>query len=339
MLGEERMQKSTRPENSIDEQQLHWSDQDEVISSSKPLKLLLRLFALQPKWLVHSLIYPVGFFYFLFSKRARNDCYVYQKQMRAYTDGKSPGRISALKQIISFCLCVLEKMEGWLGKVKYKNLITHDDDLQALIGQLENNQGAVLIGSHLGNIELLRSLSSFNRTGVSKEFSVTTIMETKATAQFNKTISEINPGATFNVIDPSDITPDTIIFLQDQIEKGGIVVFAADRTSANVRNRCIRRKFLGKDADFPYGVFLLTSLLKAPAYYVFGLRTKNSTLFPKNHMFVEKSKISFDCPRNLREERINDLCTEFVQILEKYTIKFPYQFYNFYNFWHLYDEA
>ena len=320
------------------EQNLHWSDEEEVISSSKPLKLLLRLFSIQPKWLVHILIFPVGFFFFLFSKRARTDCYVYQKQLRTFTSGKAPKRISALKQIISFSLCVLEKMAGWLGKVKYKNLIVHDDDLQELINLLEQKKGAVLIGSHLGNIELLRSLSSFNRTGVSREVPVTTIMEIKSTAVFNKTIAEINPGASFNVIDPSDITPETIIFLQEQIEQGGLVVFAADRTSANVRNRCIRKTFLGKEADFPYGVFLLASLLKAPTYYVFGLRSKDLTLFPKNHMFVEKSKVSFDCPRNEREGRINDLCGEFVKILEKYTVQFPYQFYNFYNFWKLHTD-
>ncbi len=323
--------------DSMDVKDLHWSEEGEVISSSRPLKLLLRLFGILPSFMVHSLIFPVGFFYFVFSRRARTETLAYQRRLREYTGGKIPKRINRYRQIVSFCLCVLEKMEGWLGKIKYENLVTHDDDLHSLVELLESGRGAVLIGSHLGNIELLRSLSSFNRTGVGREVSVTTIMETKASAQFNRTIAEINPGAAFNVIDPGDITPDTMIFLQEQLENGGLVVFAADRTSARSRDRFMRRKFLGKDADFPYGVFLLAALLNVPTYYVFGLRTRSAALFPKNNMFVHKSNVSFDCSRNERAERIESLCTEFVQILEKYTMEYPFQFYNFYNFWKLAD--
>ena len=117
------------------------------------------------------------------------------------------------------------------------------------------------------------------------------------------------------------------------IGQGGLVVVAADRTSARVRTRFIRQKFLGKDADFPYGVFLMTALLKAPTYFVYGLRDKTCTLNPKNHMFVEKSNIDFDCPRSERENRINELCAEYINSLEKKCLEFPYQWYNFYNFW------
>lgn len=158
-------------------------------------------------------------------------------------------------------------------------------------------------------------------------------MELKSTEQFNKTLQEINPGVSFNVIDAADIGPDTICTLQESIQNGGLVVVAADRTSARVRTRYIRQKFLGKDADFPYGVFLMTALLKAPVYFVYGLRSKTITLNPKNHIFVEKSNIDFDCPRSERENRINELCSEYINSLERKCLEFPYQWYNFYNFW------
>lgn len=321
-------------ENNIkSEEMLHWSDEKEVVSSNKPIKLLLILLSHLPAWCVYILVVPVGFFYLIFSKRARTECKIYQKQLKEFSEGKSPKRISPFNQIASFSLCVLEKMMGWLGKENYENLIKHDDDLQNLIDLLDSGKGAVLIGSHLGNIELLRSLSSFNRTGVSRNVPVTTIMELKSTEQFNKTLQEINPGVSFNVIDAADIGPDTICTLQESIQNGGLVVVAADRTSARVRTRYIRQKFLGKYADFPYGVFLMTALLKAPVYFVYGLRSKTITLNPKNHIFVEKSNIDFDCPRSERENRINELCAEYINSLERKCLEFPYQWYNFYNFW------
>lgn len=321
------------------EELLHWADEKEVISSNKPLLLVFGLMRKLPDYLVFILIYPISFFFYIFSKRGRVEAKNYQRQMKEFTGGKVPLKISPFKQILSFSLCVMEKMEGWLGNYHYNELVTHDDDLKSLQSQLELGKGALFIGSHLGNIELLRSLSSFGENGVSRKISVTAIIELKSTEQFNRTLKEVNPNVDFQVIDPEKIGVNTIAELQEQIENGGLVVITGDRTSARSRSRIIREKFLGKEADFPYGVFVLALLLKAPTYYVFGLRTKTASLRPKYHIFVEKSKVDFESPSSKRDEKIHALCKEFVVKLEKYCIQFPYQWYNFYNFWKLEDAA
>lgn len=319
--------------DSTSEELLHWADEKEVVSSNRPIKYLLHLLKIFPRPLVHILIFPVGFFYYVFSKRGRTECKRYQKNLKEFSGGTSPKKISSYRQIVSFCLCVLEKMEGWLGKFQYKELITHDDDMKELQNQLEEGKGALLLGSHLGNMELMRSLSDFGENGVKREFSVTTIMELKSTEQFNKTLQEINPNVNFQVISPSAIGPDTIIMLEEQLENGGLVVIAGDRTSANARTRLIKKSFLGKQADFPYGTFMLASLLKVPVYHVFAMRTKAITLNPVYSIYVEKSKVDFECSRNERESRIKNLCDEFVEKLQKFCTLYPYQWYNFFNFW------
>lgn len=321
------------------EELLHWADEKEVISSNKPLLLVFSLMRKLPACLVFILSYPIAFFFSVFSRRGRVESENYQKQMRKFTGGKIPFRISPFKQILSFTFCVMEKMEGWLGNYHYKDLVTHDDDLKMLQKQLEEGRGALFIGSHLGNIELLRSLSSFGENGVDRKISVTVIMELKSTEQFNRTLQEVNPSVGFQVIDPGEISINTMVELQEQVERGGLVVVAGDRTSARARSRIIREKFLGKEADFPYGVFVLALLLKAPVYYMFGLRTKTASLNPKYHLFVEKSKVDVETAHSKRDEKIHALCKEFVRKLEKYCVQFPYQWYNFYNFWKLNDGA
>lgn len=321
------------------EELLHWADEKEVISSNKPLLLVFSLMRKLPAYLIFVLIYPISFFFYIFSRRGRLESINYQKQMKKFTGGKIPFKISPFKQILSFALCIMEKMEGWLGNYHYDDLVTHDDDLKFLQNQLELGRGALFIGSHLGNIELLRSLSSFGENGISRKISVTAIMELKSTEQFNRTLKEMNPNVDFQVIDPEKIGVNTIVELQEQIEHGGLVVITGDRTSARARSRIIREKFLGKDADFPYGVFVLALLLKAPTYYMFGLRTKTVSLRPKYHIFVEKSKVNFEGPNSKRDEKIHALCKEFVAKLEKYCVQFPYQWYNFYNFWKLEDAT
>lgn len=318
----------------------HWADKEEIVSSDRALKFTLKLIQKLPAFIVYLIVYPVSFFYFLISKRARKEARLYQKQLKSFTGGKVPLIVRPYRQILSFSMCIVEKFEGWLGKMDYSSLICGDDDLNKLCADLENGKGALLIGSHLGNIELLRSLSSYNKTGVDRKFSVTAIMEVnaKAALQFNKALREVNPGAYFNLIDPGDIGPDTICELSEQIENGGLVFCAADRTSARTRNRCIRTDFLGKPADFPYGVFLIAALLNAPTYFMFALRTRTASLFPRYNMFVERAKTDFNCPRSEREERIRALCREFVDKLEKYCVMFPFQWYNFFDFWFLQDQ-
>lgn len=314
------------------EKNLHWSEEKEVIKTNKPVKFLFKLFQIFPSPVVLFLIYPIAFFYYIFSKRARTECKIYQKNLKTFAKEKLSKRISVYRQILSFTLCVLEKIEGWLGKFVYKDLILHDDDLKNLQALISSGKGAVIISSHLGNIELMRSLYNFGENGLQKSVKISVIMEMKATEQFTKTLQEINPDFSLNVVTPGEISPETIIDFQERIENGEMIIFTGDRTSAASKNRVIRNDFLGKPADFPYGVFLLAALLDAPVFYMFGLREKIS-VFPRYNIYVEKSKISFDCKRSEREERIKALCFEFVKKLEKFCVEYPEQWYNFYNFW------
>jgi predicted LPLAT superfamily acyltransferase len=325
--GEKQVFKSERSDK------LHWTEEKEQVTSDKPVKLLIDLINHLPSPVVNSLVFPVGFFYLLCSPRARKETRLYQKQMIAYTHGTAIKKPDSLRQIISFSLCVLEKIEGWSGKINLDSICFQNDDIDALRGQLEQGKGAYLICSHLGNVEMLRSLASFNRTGVTHHVPVVAVMDVKATQNFTNALSERMPGSSFNLVDASSIGPDTIEILSDCIDNGGLVVVAADRTSPTARDRTISRDFLGKKALFPYGTFLLASLLDAPVYYVFALRQKDLTLYPEYNMYVNKADVSFDCPRNERENRIHELCGGFAERLEEYCIKYPYQWYNFYNFW------
>ncbi|MCF0241102.1 MAG: hypothetical protein HUK25_00600 [Treponema sp.] len=315
------------------ESDLHWSEQKETVSSSRPIKLLLSLLKHLPNAVVNCLAYPVAFFYYLFSKRGRHESRVFQKKLKEFTNGEVPKIISPYKSILSFSIAFLEKLAGWLGKIEYDQLITHDDDCQELIERLEQGKGALLFTSHLGNSELLRSLTSFNRTGVSKAIPVNVLMEIHAAEIFFQTLKEVNPGFTMNTIDTHDIGPETIEHMQECIDRGELVVVAGDRTAATSKERFLRKKFLGQEADFPYGVYLIATLLEAPVYYIFGLRDKTTSINSKNHMYVERSKIDLNCTRKERENKINALCDEFISKIEHYCIQYPYQWYNFYNFW------
>ena len=315
------------------ESNVHWADEAEAIKSNKPLKFLLILFKIMPEFLIHLFCYPVAFFFFLFTPHARYDARNYQKRLKEYTGGKVPFRVSAFQQILSFSLCVLEKMEGWLGKVRFDRINYQDDDIEDILNCLRKGNGALLLTSHLGNMELLRSLQDYNTQLCGRVVPVVIVMDMKVSAQFSQTMKEINPNYSLNVVDSSNIGPDSMIYLQEQAEQGALIVIAGDRTSAQNREKVIVKDFLGKPADFPYGVFLLLALMKMPVYFMFGMRSRMSIFNPKYNVHIEKSKVDFNCPRSERDARIKECCGEFVEKLEKFCKLYPYQWYNFFNFW------
>ena len=317
---------------------LHWADEAEAIRSNKPLKLLLFMLKAMPAFLVHAVCYPVAFFYLIFSPHARKAALNYQKQLKEFSGGKVPLIVSPYRQILNFSLCVLEKMEGWLGKVKFSRISYQDDDIQELLERLRRGESAFLITSHLGNMELMRSLQEYNTQLCGREVPVVIIMNMSVSAQFTQTLKELNPHFSMNVVDADNIGPDSMIYLQEEAEKGALIVVAADRTSAQNRNKVIMKSFLGKPAPFPYGVFLITALMKLPLYYMFGMRSHLSICNPKYNVHIEKSNVDFNCPRSEREKQIENCCGEFVSKLEKFCMMYPYQWYNFFNFWNQVEE-
>ena len=314
----------------------HWTQKKEEVSSSRPIEFTVWLVSHLPLWFIGLLAFPISFFYFACSKRARDESRAYQKRLIRYTASEGKPRLKRAhiyRHIVSFALCIIEKIEGWCGKIGFNKIAFHEDDVKSLIDQLDRKKGALLIGSHLGNIEMLRSLAEYGRTGVSRYVPVTAILNLNTTKKFNNTIQAINPHVRLNVINADEIDAGTISLLMNRIDEGGLVVIAADRTSLNTADRAITESFFGKSARFSYGAFLIAALLKAPTYFVFALREKTLMLSPRYSMYVHKTDIAFDCPRTERESRIKRLCREYAALLEKYCILYPLQWYNFFNFW------
>ena len=317
---------------------VNWSRQKELAAGYWHIKLMLVLFRLFPVIILRVLAFPVGFFYFVFSKKTRMESKRFLMKVAASVDNnkaaqKSRSTLRPLMHIVSFALALVEKLESWGGKFNFGNVHFHDDDIDGLMRDLENERGVFLLTSHLGNVELLRGLVSFNRTGVSRKVSVTAVIDMKISENFNRMIKELNPQSDFDIISPGEIGPSTAALLEEKLAGGGIVTIAGDRTSAGGAERNLLINFLGEKAPFSPGAFYLAALLKAPVYFVFGLRREVLSLKPEYDMHVHKSSLSFECARKERRRLAFCLAESFAVLLENYCKAQPFQWYNFYDFW------
>jgi len=318
-----------------EEAPLHWSQHSEQGGYGQ-LKFLLFLFRIFPVVILRIIAFPVGFFYFIFSKRGRTESKRFLQKVAPFVEDpriakKCLSPLGPLRHIISFSLTIVEKLQAWGDRFPLKHVHFQDDDIKELIGELESGKGVFLVFSHMGNMELLRGLLNFGRTGVSRKIPLIAIMDLKVTAQFNRILKALNPQVDMDVIGAGDISPHTAVLIQEKIAAGGMLVVAGDRTSIDGKNQMI--PFLGKEAPFSSGIFYLAALTNAPVYFIFALRRKTLSIKIEYDMHVHKSPLSFDCPRKERLQRNTLLVNSFAALLEGYCKEQPFQWYNFYDFW------
>jgi len=322
-----------------EENSSHWSKQKEKAAGYWHVKLLLVLFRLFPVIILRIIAFPVGFFYFLFSKKARAESRRYLQKAAPFVTRQDTARkclspFGALRHIVSFSLSLVEKLQAWGGKFKFKNIHFQNDDAEELINELEKGKGVFIITSHIGNIELLRGLASFNRTGVSRKTPVTAVIDMKVSEKFTRMLKELNPKSSFDIINAGDIGPYTAALLEEKLEAGEMVTIAGDRTAAGSHGgRNLMLPFLGEEAPFSPGIFYLAALMKAPVYFVFALRRGDLSILPEYDMHVHKNRLSLECSKKERQNLSSLLARSFAALLESYCKQTPFQWYNFYDFW------
>jgi predicted LPLAT superfamily acyltransferase len=307
----------------------HWSKRREKAAGYWQFALIKFLFRFFPVVILRLLAFPVGFCYFLFSHDVRENSKAYLGRLGAMTGKK----YSSLKHNLSFALELVEKVEAWGGKAFFKRIHYQDDDITGLIADLEAGRGVMLLGSHLGNLEFIRALAGLNRTSLSRMVPVNAIVDVDVTLHFDRLIRELNPGASFRVINARSLGPETLVVLQERLAAGELAAIAADRTAPNAASRWMPVPFLGEDAPFPYGPYFMAALLGVPVYAVFALRRKDVGLSSKYEMHLHRCPVSFDCPRREREGRIADLARWLAGLLERYCKTHPYEWYIFFDFW------
>lgn len=318
--------------NDVKAESQQWFEVKEVGGSLWHFRFMLWITCHLPLRIVELCTAIVCFFFWLGASPVRKRSKAYLKRLFAVR-GKRMPFMATYKHVLSFALSMIEKLLGWRGAIKLNQVETQGDDLDKLVEQLDRGEGAFLICSHLGNMEMLRSLTGYGEIHTHRQFKVFPVVDFSGTSKFNALLHELNPDLMNSVLDANKMGVDSAVWMKEQVAAGNVVAIAGDRTSANSQGRNIEMNFLGDPANFPEGAFTLASILNAPIYFTFAIRKHDFDIRTPYEMHVVKAATSFDCSRRERPGKIKDLVREYVQLLEKLSLRHPYQWYNFYNFW------
>lgn len=272
-------------------------------------------------WLI---LFPVVVYLFITGRVARAASKQFLQQVNLYTGtGQSVTLRQQLKHFCSFADSAFDKIDGWLGRISLSDIEYTNEHLFSQLN--EQRQGAIFIGSHLGNLEVCRALSQHRSGKV-----INVLVFTHHAVEFNKMLKKINPNVAVNLIQVTDLGPGLAILLKEKIEQGEIIVIVGDRTSTTTAARSVQVPFLDKPAPFSQGPFILAALLDCPVYFLFCLKDQQSS---KYHVIFEQYSNSLKMPRTQRQAILNQVITDYAQRLGHYAAQYPYQWFNFYDFW------
>ncbi|NAZ91503.1 glycosyltransferase [Vibrio toranzoniae] len=310
-------------------EQPHWSRTQER-GTVLGIKLLLAVYTLLGRGVFNLILRGVMRYYHLTGKRARNASEQYLFQLKAYAEQQNielPAELTSYNHLLSFGHTMLDKLAAWKGDFSAENLTIHgQDQFESMVA---NQQGVLILGSHLGNIELCRALGRRH-----SNIKINALVFTEHAERFNSVMKAVNPQSDLNLIQVTSMGPDTAILLQQKLEQGEWIVIVGDRTSTSKESRSVWAEFLGKEAPFPQGPFMLASVLKAPVFLLFGLRD-DSKKIPHFNVYFEHFSDKIELPRKTREQSLQQVVQQYADRLQHYTLKAPLQWYNFFNFWTL----
>lgn len=235
--------------------------------------------------------------------------------------GRAPTRVEVYKNFLNFAMRAVDVFLAWIGHLPKEILQLSD---RAIINKaIADERGGLLVVPHFGNVEVVRAL-------IDKEMlhRITVLVHTQHAVKYNRIIEEASADASMNMMEVTEVGPETIIALKERVELGGWVVIAGDRVPVKGDKNTVSTPFFGHDAPFPQGPWILASLLGCPVYLLFSYLRQGRYCVTMEYV-AEKVIL----PRGERDETIRKYVNLYAQRLEVYCRKAPDQWYNFFNFW------
>ncbi len=301
--------------------EMHWSRVPER-GTTLGLRIVMAAWRLLGPRAARIAALPAVLWVFATGGQARRASRAYLTRLAATTPEPVPPPTSwsVLRHMYTFAEACIDKFAAWQGDVA-----PVDFHGEAEFRRLsDEKRGALFIGSHLGNLEMVRALATLG--GVAK---ITAVVYTEHGRRFVDALRSTNPRFAENLLEVADFGPETAVMLKERVDRGEILVIVGDRTPAAENGRWASALFLGQAAPFPQGPMVLAHLLECPVYLFFCLKRGR-----RYDLHLERFAERVELPPRAREEAIGRYVAEYAARLEYYCREAPLQWFNFYDFWH-----
>ena len=308
----------------------HWMNVKERRGFSG-MKLLWKLYRWGGRPLFAVIGWPVTGVFYLTGTAAKkaSEKFLTRVNEERTRRGLPTETLSGLTHFRAFTMSMLDRLAAWVGDLTlWKDVDFADDESRKLLCEPPaDGRGKLVLVSHLGVAEATRALAQHDRA-----VPVWAMVYDEHAPRFKAMLEDVAPDASRHIIAVNHLGVDTAARLEEAIARGEWVAIAADRTPNDQSSRGSRTataSFLGHDAPFPVGPFVLANLLKCDVVTLFAVRVGDKLLISCRPFASE-----IQLPRKTRDEALAQYASQWAKILEDQAVAHPYQWFNFYDFWH-----
>lgn len=299
----------------------HWAQMGESTFVGG-MWLLYQVHRLLGRWPFLACLYPVVLYYWATRRVARASSLQYLQRLQTAfgTLGGVPGWRHSLRHFLVFAQVILDKTLAMTGRYRSENIVFLGRE--PLLDLLRRGQGAVVVTAHLGCIELCQCMAR-QQPGLKLNI----LVHTQHALRFNRLMQRLSPDSGVQLLQVSEFDAAMAMVLADKVARGEFIAIAGDRVPVQ-GGRTVRIPFLGHDAAFPVGPYVIAALLKCPLFFM-GCIHAGPGYAVTFHPLAEQVLL----PRGQREQALTDYARGFVQQLELLLQRAPYDWFNFFPFW------
>ena len=302
----------------------HWASLEET-SLIWGIRILVWIYRVFGRWAFRLILRPVVSYYFLTGKVAREASMDYLRRLGAYYPelNLKQGWWLSYRHFLSFGETLLDKILAWTGCIDPNQVDFPNRPM--LLELMAQKRGAMILSGHIGNLELCQAIAN-----IRAQIRLNILVHTRHAEKFNRLLGRGEGSATIRLIQVTELNPAIAIELQEKIDNGEFLVMVGDRIPVQGA-RTVTARFLGEDAEFPQGPYLLASLLRCPVFTLFCYPTQG-----RYQVHLEPFAEAFRVPRAepQRTEMLASLARRYAETLEKHCLAEPLQWFNFYPYWH-----
>jgi predicted LPLAT superfamily acyltransferase len=332
--AESKLTRNRSDEEHAEPRARHWASLNEN-TFVFGIRLLFWIYRILGRLPFRMCLYPVVLFYWISNARAAQASKDYLRQLQAVHNSfdREVSWRDSMRHFMAFAETILDKLLAVTGAIDPKSVRVAGEGEPLLKAQLATGRGAVIVTGHIGCVELCR-LSGERHEGVR----LNVLVHTQHAERFNRVLKSLNPHNEIHLIQVTEVTPATAMMLSERVERGEIVAMAGDRVpvvsgSERQIQATVPAMFLGREAQFPIGPYVLASLFKCPLFAIACVKEKDATGAQSYVLRVDRLAEFVGISRKNRSEVFGLQAQSFTKWLESVLVRSPLSWFNFFPFW------
>ena len=257
---------------------------------------------------------PTVAYFFLSSPQARNA----SKKFLSKIPGHANNLLAVYRHLYSFASVTLDRIYLLNGRLDLFEIAIQDGNSKAF-ETASSGVGMFLMGAHMGSFESVRSIARHHPA-----LKMVLLMYEENAQNIKQLLKAINPDAQQDVIALG--RPGAMLEVKEKLNQGALIGVLADRSFEDFGNTQVN--FLGSPTILPMGPFRMAAMLRHPVYFMVGIYHGGC----RYDIHIE-SIMDFSDPDINREQATQLAMKRYVELLEKYCILAPYNWFNFFDFW------